>query len=275
MKLSDVQKREFLDGLWHFYSRHKRSFAWRMLDERGSIDPYKIVVSEIMLQQTQASRVVPYFERFIYEFPNFSVLAGAELATVLKSWQGLGYNRRARYLHLIAQKVTSEFSGILPVNLEQLTALPGIGSNTAGAIVVYTFNRPALFVETNIRTVITYHFFKNEPEVSDVQVRQVLGQLLERKNAREFYWAMMDYGSDLKKQGIRLNARNKQYRKQTAFQGSFRQLRGEVLRHLTVKTRLISELEQLTNDERLGRAIASLEKDKLIEVANGHVFLAK
>src|ERR1700751_788981 len=137
----------FKEFVWHFYEQNKRDFAWRHVD-----NPYFVVVSEIMLQQTQTQRVISKYEEFIAAFPDFKSLAAASLRDVLLVWQGLGYYRRARFLHQLAQIVVNEHGGALPQDQKVLQTLPGIGPNTAGSICAFAFNKPVVFIETNIRT---------------------------------------------------------------------------------------------------------------------------
>lgn len=210
--------------------RHElyRDMPWRR-DTRG----YYVLVSELMLQQTQVERVIPKFEQFISVFPDFASLAAAPLADVLVLWSGLGYNRRAKFLHEAAKQVVAQHQGVLPDEEKSLVDLPGVGINTAGALQAYVYNKPVIFIETNIRTVLIYHFFDGEIEVQDSLLRDTLAQLIDREHPREFYWAMMDYGSWLKRNGVRNNQASRHYRKQSPLVGSVREIRGAIIRELT------------------------------------------
>lgn len=210
-----------------FYRANKRDFPWRR-----TIDPYQILVSEIMLQQTQTARVVPYFEKFLKAFPNVSKLATADTKKVLELWQGLGYNRRALFLHRTAQKIVSDFSGRVPNNLEDLTTLPGAGINTAGAVLAYAFNQPAIFIETNIRKTIIHFFFADQPTVSDKEITAVIERTIDRQNPREWYWALVDYGNQLGQTKTVTNDRSRHYHKQSQFVGSKRFTRSQLLKVL-------------------------------------------
>lgn len=148
-----MDTQEFQEIIWQKGNELFRPMPWRE-DTR----PYYVLVSEIMLQQTQVERVIPKFEAFIDKFPSTKELAKASLADVLTMWSGLGYNRRAKFLHEAAQMIENEFGGTFPDALQELVKLPGVGVNTAGAIVAYSFNQPVSFIETNVRTVYFYQF---------------------------------------------------------------------------------------------------------------------
>lgn len=247
-----------------------RDMPWRQ-DTR----PYYILVSELMLQQTQVSRVIPKFEQFIAAFPDTAALARASLADVLTFWQGLGYNRRAKFLHLSAQRVMDEYGGVFPESEKALCTLPGVGKNTAGALRAYAFNQPALFVETNVRTVYIYHLFPDQDTVSDDEVLSALRETIDQENPREWYWALMDYGSHLKSQGVRTNARSAHYTKQSPLEGSVRQVRGRILKQLT-STGPQSEVAlrvAIVADERYEQALSGLVRDGLVEVSGENVRL--
>lgn len=199
---------------------------------RETQDPYCILVSEIMLQQTQVARVEEKYPRFIKAFPGFGALDKAELARVYGVWQGMGYNRRALVLKKIAHIVVNDYKGALPQTHEELCTLPGIGKATASSIMAFAFNLPAVFVETNIRTVFIHFFFRNRKKVADEEILPLVELCLYRKNPRMWYWALMDYGTMLKKSGEDKNMRSKHYKKQGRFEGSRRQKRGKILRML-------------------------------------------
>lgn len=272
MELSESQRAAFLEVLWTHYAAAGRSgLPWRLPEADGSFDPYKILVSELMLQQTQVSRVIPKYEAFLSSFPTLKVLAGASLGEVLRAWQGLGYNRRAKFLWQAAQIVDN--LNHFPNTPEALVKLPGIGKNTAGAILAYAFNQPAPFVETNVRTVYIHHFFAERTEVSDKEILEVLGQTLDREHVREFYWALMDYGSHLKTKVGNVNKASKHYVKQSAFHGSRRQIRGQVLRVLGDGSKSATEIARHIPDERLQAVLAELVAERLILQKQKHYSL--
>lgn len=268
MTLTPAQVAAFQKTVWQHFSAHRRDMPWRQ-DTR----PYYVLVSELMLQQTQVSRVVPKFEVFIRAFPTIEVLAAAPLADVLTQWVGLGYNRRARFLHQIAQKVVAAFEGELPADARELEILPGIGPNTAGAILAYAFNQPVVFIETNVRSVYFHHFFEDEAGISDAEIRSLVQQTLDTQCPREWYWALMDYGTFLKASVGNNIARSRHYKKQSKFEGSLRQLRGKVVRQLTDGKQSIVALEEGVNDPRLPAVLASLENDGLLQQNGNFVYL--
>lgn len=215
--------------VWAYYKKHGRhNLPWRKTK-----DPYKILVSEIMLQQTQVERVLPFYKKFIKKFSTVKILAQAPLSEVLRSWQGLGYNRRAKMFHqavreLASRKITA---------VSELEELPGVGFYTARATAAFAFNKDVIFVETNIRTAIIHHFFPKKKKVSDTEIEEILMQALPKGRAREWYNALMDYGAHLKRSGISYNARSRHHTKQSKFTGSLREARGAILRELAAGSR--------------------------------------
>jgi A/G-specific adenine glycosylase len=173
--------KSFRRTVYDHYRKHYRPMPWR--DTR---DPYRILVSEIMLQQTQVSRVLEKYKEFIRRFPTMRRLGRAPLADVLAAWQGLGYNRRALALKRLAAEVAARYGGHLPADREALESLPGIGEATAGAIMAYAFNEPAVYIETNIRTVYIHHFFKDRAGVRDEELVPYIEKTLDRENPREW-----------------------------------------------------------------------------------------
>lgn len=226
--LTQKEVRDFQKKIQRFFHAHGRSLPWR-----ETCDPYHILVSEIMLQQTQVDRVVPKYEAFIQQFPTMSRLARATLQDVLTLWQGLGYNRRARMLHACAQAIEKEHNGVVPREEAVLCALPGIGPYTAGAVRAFAYNEPVTIIETNIRTVYLHHFFADQERVTDAQVREVVTQTLDNENPRTWYWALMDYGTHIKKTVGNANKRSTSYTKQTPFKDSNRYIRGRIVVLLT------------------------------------------
>lgn len=260
MDLSPSQVQLFLAELFAHYDQNGRhDLPWRQTS-----DPYRIVVSELMLQQTQVARVIPKYQEFLIKFPTVAELAVSSLSEVLVAWQGLGYNRRAQYLWRTARQVVSDFSGHFPDTLNGLTALPGIGTNTAGAILAYAYNKPTLFVETNIRTVIIHHFFAGRSDVTDKEILHVLKQLLHGAEPRTFYWATMDYGSFLKQSAGNNINRSKHYVRQSPFSGSRRQVRGAVIRSLSAGPQSEQQLQVTIADERLSGVLQELINEQLI-----------
>ena len=221
---------------------------------RATIDPYRILVSEVMLQQTQVSRVMKFYPDFIKKFPTFLVLARSRPSAVLKAWQGLGYNRRALNLQKLSRIVLEKFNGRLPQERNELEKLPGIGRGTSGALSAFAWNKPEVFIETNIRRVLIHFFFPKRLKVTDDMLERYIKSTLDRKYPREWYWALMDYGAMLgKTAGSKKNPnrRSAHYIKQSRFQGSDRELRGKLLSILLQKHRIpLHEVVKKTGVER-------------------------
>lgn len=257
----------FTQYIKNYFQQHGREFAWR-----ETWDPYYIVVSEVMLQQTQTERVKYKYQLFIEAFPSFEALAAAQLADVYYYWQGLGYNRRALALQKIAQKVVNEFGGALPQNPEILETFPGIGKATAASICAFAFNMPTVFIETNIRTVYIQSFYGNSKKpVHDDQIRYLVANTLDAENPRIWYYALMDYGVMIKKTCGNPNHKSAHYSKQSKFEGSERQVRGLILRTLQKHKRM--SFEQLCEciakePERILRNLNNLKRDGLLVEAD-------
>lgn len=218
----------FKKKVWQHYRAHGRhDLPWRK-----TTNPYKIMVSEIMLQQTQAPRVVPKYLAFMKAFPTMRALANASAREVLAHWSGLGYNRRALNLHRLAKHLIETRRGSLPKTHTELVALPGIGPYTAGAIMAFAFNLPHPVLETNIRTVYIHHFFPHQTHVPDSALLEKVTETLSTTNAREWYWALMDYGAHLKATVGNVSQQSKNYTKQSPFKNSDRAIRGAVLKAL-------------------------------------------
>jgi len=245
--------------MYAHYRKHGRTLPWRK-----TRDPYRILVSEIMLQQTQVERVIPFYKKFLKRFPTPRSLQRARLADVLKEWQGLGYNRRAKFLHEAAKVIAKNG---FPKELAEIEQLPGVGHYTARAVVAFAWNEPVVMLETNIRTVFLHHFFKNRKKVSDADILRYIVVTLDSKNPKRWYSALMDYGAYLKQSGVRLNAKSTHYAKQSKFEGSFRQLRGQILKEALKngKVDIKKFAKELRKPEKILRVMAhSLVKEKLL-----------
>lgn len=197
---------------------------------RETRDPYSILVSELMLQQTTVERVMDKYSSFIARFPGFERLARADTSDVLREWQGLGYNRRALNLRKLARQVMSEYGGVLPPERDKLLELPGIGPYTAGAVLAFAFNLPDVIIETNIRRVFIHFFFPGTAKVHDTQILPIVERTLDRKDPRSWYYGLMDYGTDLAGRVPNPNKRSRHYTRQSPFEGSHRQIRSRILR---------------------------------------------
>jgi A/G-specific adenine glycosylase len=233
-----TEKRNFIKKVYGFYKKQGRhTLLWRK-----TVDPYKIAISEIMLQQTQVSRVEAKYKEFLKHFPTIRTLSQAKQKDVLKIWLGLGYNRRAKFLHSMAKIVVSRYKGVAPKDIKEIEKLPGIGPYTARAIATFAYNQPHVLIETNIRTVFIHHFFSKRKNVSDKEIESYLKETLDQENPRVWYWALMDYGSFLKQSGNVAHRKSSTYAKQSAFDGSKRQIRGAIIRLLANKPLLQQEI---------------------------------
>lgn len=232
-----------------------------------------------MLQQTQVSRVIGAYRAFIKLFPSVRSLSRAPLSKVLTQWSGLGYNRRAKYLHECAKAIVSKHKGLVPKESNDLEALPGIGHYTAGAVRAFAFNEPSICIETNIRTVFLHHFFSNSRRpVHDKEILRLVEETLDRKNPREWYFALMDYGAYLKEQGVVIHRKSASYVKQAPFEGSRRQVRGIIIRTLTRGPVLKSHLKTKspkTNPATFDEVLNDLEEEKMIQKIKGRYQLVE
>ncbi|MCQ8894727.1 MAG: A/G-specific adenine glycosylase [Methanolinea sp.] len=222
--LSPGEIEDFREMVWRFSRASRRDFPWRNTE-----DPYCILVSEVMLQQTGVERVGVSYPAFIETFPGFSALAAASLSEVLRAWKGLGYNRRAYYLHQAARIVQNEHGGSLPRDERALVTLPGVGRATAAAIRAFAFNEPSVFIETNIRRTFLFWFFPEGKGISDRTILPLVAATLDQKDPREWYYALMDLGHHLRCIIPDPNTRSAHYHRQSPFPGSDREIRGKII----------------------------------------------
>ncbi|SRR5260221_8883067 len=254
----------FKEFIWNFYEQNRRDFAWRHVD-----NPYFVLISEIMLQQTQTQRVITKYEEFTAAFPNFASLAAASLRDVLLVWQGLGYYRRARFLHQLAQIVVNEHGGVLPQEPKILQTLPGIGPNTAGSVCAFAFNKPVVFIETNIRTVFIDSFFYAQESVNDKELLPLIAATVDHDNPREWYYALMDYGVFLKSRKTNPSRKSAHYSKQSKFEGSDRQIRARIVKFIT-------ENEHVSHDQVLSMIDKDMSRvEKIIDKLVAEDFIKK
>jgi A/G-specific adenine glycosylase len=230
-----------------------------------------------MLQQTQTGRVSEKFLNFVRKFPDYKTLSESPLEDVLKAWQGLGYNRRAIALKNIAETIINDYEGILPDSIETLKSFPQIGHNTASSIVAFAFNKPSIFIETNIRRVYIYFFFPWKEKVDDREILPIVKKTIDKVNPREWYYALMDYGVMLKKKYPDLNKRSRTYRKQSQFKGSDREIRGKVLKLILnhenySKSKLAQKLK--TNPNKLKKILHQLQKEGFIQINDDLITVA-
>jgi A/G-specific adenine glycosylase len=256
----------FSDLILSYYRQYGRDLPWRR-----TADPYSILVSEIMLQQTQVERVAPKYTLFIDQFKTIDCLASAPLSSVLSAWSGLGYNRRAVNLQKTAIILRDEYNSLVPEDPAILERLPGIGKATASAICAYAFNMPVVYIETNIRRICIHYFFQDRDNIHDAELLPIIRDTLYHDNPREWYSALMDYGTHLKKRNDNPNKRSRHYTRQAPFAGSDREIRGSALRLLLEreeinKSALIGALAGTGNRERgrIERVLADLEKEGFV-----------
>ena len=254
---------EFKKQVLLFYKRHGRhDMLWR-----HTTDPYRILVSEIMLQQTQVERVAIKYPAFIRTFPDAAALARAPQSDVIAAWQGMGYNRRAIALKKCAEKIVNEYGGTVPCDPLVLATFPGIGPATASSICAFAFNLPVIFIETNIRRVFIHFFFPDTDTVTDKEILPLVERALDRENPRAWYWALMDLGTELKKRVPNPNRKSATYTKQAPFEGSDRRIRGMILKFLIGKDSVREKaiLDHVREEPtRVCRILGTLEKEGFI-----------
>ncbi len=262
----------FQSIIYDYYAQHERAFSWRT-----NITPYRVFISEVMLQQTQTARVAEKFDPFVTQFPDFQTLSTAPFEQLLRTWKGLGYNRRALNLQKTATIIAQEHQGNLPGHPDILVTFPGIGPATAASICAFAYNQPTVFIETNIRTVFIYFFYHNMTTnpIDDRDVKILVDATLDKDNARIWYYALMDYGVMLKKTVGNLSRLSKHYTKQSKFDGSDRQIRGAILQSLLdhqecTEQELIETLD--ANQKRIKKIITQLINEGFIKQIN-HKFI--
>lgn len=250
--------REFQKLIYTHYRTHGRDLPWRK-----TRDPYRILVSEVMLQQTQVGRVLKKYSEFLRAFPDLKTLARAPARNVLKVWQGMGYNRRAIALKRTAETIVRSGRGV-PSDPGKLRQLSGIGPATAAAIVLFAFNKPAVYLDTNVRSVYLYHFFPRRARVLDRELVPLIERTIDTKRPREWYWALLDYGATLKRRVANPSRRSAHYIRQGLFKGSNRELRGALVRLLLRQPKLsVHELSNILDTPRAAvlRNIKRLKED--------------
>jgi A/G-specific adenine glycosylase len=224
---SEAQAVAFVQAVRHFYREHARDLPWRRTS-----DPYEILVSEVMLQQTQVARVLVKYPEFLARFPTPAALARAQLADVLAAWAGLGYNRRALSLQRAVKTLVERHEGRVPASFEELRRLPGVGPATAAAVCAFAFGQPHAFIETNIRAAFIHYFFPERESVADAEILPLVERTMDREDPRHWFYALMDYGVWIKRMFDNPSRKSKHHAVQTPFAGSRRELRARVLQAL-------------------------------------------
>ena len=242
LSLEDFQRKVKAMG-----EEHHRELPWRYID-----DPYAVLVSEVMLQQTQVKRVLDYWPRFMRTFPSIDALASSEVSLVLEMWQGLGYNRRALALRKSAEICSRDYKGNLPVSYDELVALPGIGPATAAGVLSFALQKPSMYLETNVRTVFLHELFPGECDVHDKLIEPLVRLSCPSVDPRSWYYALLDYGAYLKATNPNPSRRSKHHSKQSKFEGSRRQKRAEILRMVLASEGMAEPqiVRELTDFER-------------------------
>jgi len=267
MKPSSKKITAFQKKILSFYAKHKRDLPWRKTK-----DPYKILVSEVMLQQTQVDRVIPFFLRWLKNFPTVEDLAKGDSQKVLALWSGLGYNNRALRLQKLARAVLEEHNGKLPQSYEKLTKLPGIGEYTANAILAFAFNKSVPVMDTNIRRVLI-HEFNLQEDTSLEELKKIAFACIPKNKSCMWHNALMDYGATImtaKKTGI------KPLSQQGKFAGSDREVRGFVVRELLkVKKLSLTEIKKKFPDKDINAILKKMHDDYLVTVKGNSVMLRK
>ena len=257
-----VSPTAFRRVVWSYYRTEGRAFPWR-----GTSNPYEILVSEVMLQQTQTDRVVGKYREFLTAFPTVRALSDAPLAEVLAVWKGLGYYRRALNLHRAAQAVCDQFGGRFPDDVAELQLLPGIGPYTAAAVAAFAFRAATPMIETNIRALYLYVFFPNQTGISDKQILSLVEESMDRRDPRGWFYALMDCGVELKRHRRGVHLRSKHHVKQSRFEGSLRQVRAAVLKLITERAPLKANAlsrELPYDSERITQVLQHLTVDGFI-----------
>ena len=270
--LAEGDIRAFRDTVYGVARANHRVLPWRT-----TFDPYAVLVSEIMLQQTQADRVTPKFVDFMARFPDVAALASAEFADVLAVWQGLGYNRRALALKRAAEAAMVSFGGMIPATRSELESLPGIGPYTAGAILAFAHDLPEVFIETNIRSVFIHHFFHDRSGIHDRDLTPLVALTLDRSQPRAWYTALMDYGVVLKRAHPNPSRKSVHHLRQSPFEGSNRQLRSTLLKMVLAQPGLSTDdaAGLVAGDrEKVAANLVQMEKEGLIVCREGKYFVA-
>lgn len=262
MDLSPSRLDEFAHVVWKRGRELYRDLPWR-----NTRDPYGILLSEVMLQQTQVSRVMGRWEQWLDAFPTIADLANAPLPPVLELWQGMGYNRRALNLKRCAEQVMELHGGVVPQDKKALLALPGIGPSTSAGVRAFAFGLPDIYLETNVRAVFIHELFPGCDKVADKEIIPLVEATCPAdKRVRDWYYALLDYGAHLKKTQGNPTRKSKQYARQSKFEGSHRQKRAYLLRRV-IEAPLASEelAEDLARAEvKAGRPAPAAEEARTI-----------
>ncbi|MFO7677727.1 MAG: Fe-S cluster assembly protein HesB [Thermoplasmatota archaeon] len=266
MSLDESQIIQLQNKILLYYKANGRDLPWRK-----TTDPYKILISELMLQQTQVSRVIEYYNKWITTWPNNSLLAEAKRKDVLHAWMGLGYNTRGINLHKASQIIVEDYQGDVIKAMKNYKKIPGIGKYTSQAVQIFSINADIVTVDTNIRRIFMYEF--NLPaDISDSEIWNIAQRCLPKGKSREWHNALMDYGAmylTSKKTGIPPKTI------QSKFEGSDRQIRAQILRQLLNKPVAVKDLQQQYQYEsdRLLKILEKMKKQGIIKKEKNYYVL--
>jgi len=259
--ISREKIQRFQKKVFSFYQKNKRDLPWRK-----TTDPYKILLSELMLQQTQVKRVILYYDKWIARWPTIDALASASLSKVLQMWMGLGYNTRAVNLHITARKIVTEFNSDVLKAMKQYKELPGIGRYTSQAVQIFSSNENLFTVDTNIRRIFICEFDLST-KIPEKELWGLAERCLPLGKSRDWHNALMDYGA------LHLTARKtgiKPKTQQSRFEGSNREIRAKILRCLLTNSTSLSELEKKLGikQKRLRSILDKMINEKIIAKRN-------
>lgn len=254
----------FVQFILGFYKQYGRTFAWRQTS-----DAYRILLSEVMLQQTQTTRVQPKYTLFLSIWPDFEALAKTSLDELLFHWKGLGYNRRALNL-LKSARATEAWNWTIPNDRTIIASLPGVGKATTAALLSFCYNERAIYLETNIRRVLLHCFYPESMGIADKELELLLAKLCDEvDDYKTWYYALMDYGVLLKTLVPNANVRSAHYSKQGKFENSNRQIRGQLI-HLLSDTgpkqaEVILQLLSRFEEERVMDCLDQLKAEGFVQ----------
>jgi len=262
MKITNRHIRNFRTKVFAFYKTRGRDLPWRK-----TTDPYKILISEFMLQQTQVSRVIEYFGKWIKLWPTINHLARATRSEVLMAWMGLGYNTRAVNLHRAAKIIIKDYDSNVLEAVECYKEIAGIGEYTSRAVRIFAANADLVTVDTNIRRILIHEFRLSE-DISGGALLSIAERCLPKGRSRKWHNALMDYGA-LYLTGTKTGIRPKT-QQSTFFKGSDRQIRAHILRTLLLQTSSLSELYNTCSveEKRLLRILDKMVHEQLIAIRN-------
>lgn len=256
----------FQQKILQYYQKNKRDLPWR-----HTTDPYSILLSELMLQQTQVSRVIEYYTKWLHTWPTIQHLSKANRKDVLQAWIGLGYNTRGINLHKASQIIVEHYNGDVIAAMDDYKKIPGVGKYTSQAVKIFSTNADIITVDTNIRRIFI-HEFNLPQDISDSKLWSIAQYCLPKGKSRQWHNALMDYGATYltsKKTGISPKTT------QSTFEGSDRQIRAQILRDLLTKPLTLQDLTNQYNhsSDRLLKILEKMKKQEIIKQENKTYYL--